>query len=345
MKKQFIAAGISVISVILPLKAIAANFTEIYIFGDSLSDTGNVFDFTLNSIPPSPPYFEGRFSNGLIWIDYLAEDLGLNPATYSDVVLENTIPTEGINFAFGGATTGGENTVSLAFPTAPDLPGLPDQISLFTANFSTIADADALYIIWAGSNDYLPTESTFEPLTSSTVSINNISNAITALANVGAENIVVVNLPNLGDTPVALNANQAEPGITNRLNTLSAEHNTALAAEIDDLTTGLAPDINLISFDLNALFTDVFNNPETFNLTNVTNGCLLIECTNPDEFLFWDAQHVTTAANQLIADAALQTLDASSIPEPNFKLGILAFGIWAASQTIGYKKNNNNRKI
>ena len=74
----------------LPLKAIAASFTEMYIFGDSLSDTGNIFDFTAGNIPPSPPFFEGRFSNRLIWIDYLAEDLGLNPITYADVVLNQT---------------------------------------------------------------------------------------------------------------------------------------------------------------------------------------------------------------------------------------------------------------
>ncbi len=340
MKKKLIAAGIAVISAMLPLKAIAASFTEMYIFGDSLSDTGNIFDFTAGNIPPSPPFFEGRFSNGLIWIDYLAEDLGLNPITYADVVIDQTLPTEGINFAFGGATTGDENTVSLTFPTVPDLPALQDQISLFTADFSSAADADALYIIWAGSNDYLPTEGTFEPFTSSTASINNLSNAITTLANVGAQNIMVVNLPNLGDTPVALNANQEEPGITNRLNALSEEHNTALAAEIDDLTLSLAPDINLISFNLNALFTDVVNNPETFNFTNVTDGCLLVGCANPDEFLFWDPQHVTTAAHQLIADAALETLDSPSVPEANFKLGILAFGIWGAGKIMTHKKRS-----
>jgi hypothetical protein len=47
---------------------------------------------------------------------------------------------------------------------------------------------------------------------------------------VGAKNIMVVNLPNLGDTPVALNANQQLPGTVERLNALSEEHNTALAA-------------------------------------------------------------------------------------------------------------------
>ena len=78
MKKQLITVGIAIVSLLLPLKAVAANFAELYVFGDSLSDTGNTFDFTAGNIPPTPPYFPGRFSNGLIWIDYLAEYLGLN---------------------------------------------------------------------------------------------------------------------------------------------------------------------------------------------------------------------------------------------------------------------------
>ncbi len=338
MKKQFVATGFALLSLMLPLKATAVSFTGMYVFGDSLSDTGNTFGFTAGNIPPNPPYFPGRFSNGLIWIDYLAEDLALNPTTYADVILGGVTPTEGINFAFGGATTGTENTISLTFPGVPDLPALQDQISLFTESLTSTADSDALYIIWGGANDYLPTEGTFEPLTSSSESINNLSNAINSLAEVGAKNIMVVNLPNLGDVPVALNANQQEPGTSDRLNGLAEEHNTALAAEINDLTLSLAPDVNLISFNLNALFTEVVNNPEQFGLTNVTAGCLLVGCTNPDEYLFWDAQHVTTAANQLIADTAFETLDSQSVPEPASGLGILAFGVLGAGAALKHKK-------
>ena len=43
-------------------------YTGIYVFGDSLSDSGRLFAAT--QIPP-PPYYQGRFSNGPIWIDYL----------------------------------------------------------------------------------------------------------------------------------------------------------------------------------------------------------------------------------------------------------------------------------
>ena len=62
------------------------------VFGDSLSDTGNIYKATQETIPP-PPYFEGRFSNGLLWIDYLKHQLQLTSESL-------------INFAFAGGNSG-----------------------------------------------------------------------------------------------------------------------------------------------------------------------------------------------------------------------------------------------
>jgi len=80
---------------VVPQAAQAANLSlqdidQIYVFGDSLSDTGNAFSRTGS---PPPPYFNGRFSNGPVWVEYLADRLGLprNPST---------------NFAFGGGYHG-----------------------------------------------------------------------------------------------------------------------------------------------------------------------------------------------------------------------------------------------
>jgi phospholipase/lecithinase/hemolysin len=48
----------------------AGAITEIVVFGDSLSDTGNLFAYekmmNLPLLPPSPPYYQGRFSNGRV---------------------------------------------------------------------------------------------------------------------------------------------------------------------------------------------------------------------------------------------------------------------------------------
>ncbi len=36
---------------------------NIVVFGDSLSDNGNLYEIMKHQLPQSPPYFEGRFSN------------------------------------------------------------------------------------------------------------------------------------------------------------------------------------------------------------------------------------------------------------------------------------------
>ncbi|MEH1830786.1 MAG: hypothetical protein V7L29_01550 [Nostoc sp.] len=64
MKKQAVAAGFVLFSFMLPTKASAASFDQLYVFGDSLSDTGNIYNATGKTYPQSPPYFEGRFSDG-----------------------------------------------------------------------------------------------------------------------------------------------------------------------------------------------------------------------------------------------------------------------------------------
>jgi phospholipase/lecithinase/hemolysin len=43
-------------------------FSEIVVFGDSESDAGNVFELSGDTYPASPPYWQGRFSNGPVWV-------------------------------------------------------------------------------------------------------------------------------------------------------------------------------------------------------------------------------------------------------------------------------------
>ena len=83
---------------LVPVLAAAGPLREVVVFGDSLSDSGNVFVATeavlAEAIPVSPPYFQGRFSNGPVWVDILAEKLGLQLRPFLQ---------GGTNFAFGGA--------------------------------------------------------------------------------------------------------------------------------------------------------------------------------------------------------------------------------------------------
>ena len=90
MKRYGLAALCAVSLALVPAPTpaqIPSSFSDIVVFGDSLSDNGNLFRLTGQ---PPPPYFKGRFSNGPVWVERLAAPLGLDGIT---------------DFALGGATT------------------------------------------------------------------------------------------------------------------------------------------------------------------------------------------------------------------------------------------------
>lgn len=349
MKKQLVSVGIAIFSVLVPLQARAASFlndiTGIYAFGDSLTDTGNLF--SLSGQPPFP-FFNGRFSNGPNWIDYLSGSLGLSSPT---PFLSGQPANDGFNFAIGGATTGFANTLD-----NPLLPGLQQQIGAFTSLVSPGLSADerrdALYIVWGGANDYLPTDSqTFVPLEMPEPSITNLSNAIAALAGVGAKNILVVNLPDLGNTPRVLGNDLSFPlspddPTPGELNSLIDTHNAQLSKTLKSFRKS-DPALNLISYDFNSVFDAVLADPTAFGFANTTEPCLFtLSCVldfsgqTQQQFLFWDGIHPTTRGHQIIAQGALDALEhQESVPEPGMVIGLFAFGFLA----IGAKQSKANK--
>jgi phospholipase/lecithinase/hemolysin len=325
MNKKVLTAGLLTFAVLLPSQVQAASFSELYVFGDSLSDPGNFYNASGGAFPPSPPYFNGHFSNGPIWVEYLAEELNLpiNPTT---------------NFAFGGATTGTDNTLNPPPPAPQALPGLRQEVLGYLSLLNgQMADPDGLYLVWGGANDYLPTLSTtFTPYTEPTTTVNNLAFAVTALAGAGAKNILVVNLPDLGELPRTSSTPQSDD-----LNELTQDHNTLLSQTLDLLP--LASDVKLFEVDINSLFSNILNNPPQYNFTNVVNSCLTSTsiCTNFDEYFFWDEIHPTTAAHRLISDRAARTL---GIPEPRLISGIALLGVWGIAGTLRRQKYSKNHR-
>ena len=298
MKKQLVVAGFVLFSLSLPIKASAA-IDQLYVFGDSLSDTGNTYKATQGIIPPSPPYFQGRFSNGPVWVEDLATSLGIKQT----------------NFAFGGATTGTEN-VGFFGQFVNVLPGLDQQVKTFTTTNPT-ADPNGLYVVWAGANDYLG-----GGVLNPQQPVSNLQKAVTSLASVGAKNFLVANLPNLGELPGTRN----NPNATG-LNTLTTFHNSGLNATLSGLKqTGL----NIIPLDVNSIFGQAIATPQKFGFTNVTDPCLnsqtFASCAKEDEYLFWDQLHPTKRTHSIIAQAAF-----AAVPESTYTFGLLAFGISVAT--------------
>ncbi len=109
-------------------RATAEDPTGVFVFGDSLSDPGNLFAITGGTIPLSPPFFAGRFSNGPVWAELFPAEIGLafNPLT---------------NFAFGGAETGSAAPIDVL-----------NQVGGLLMSGAPV-DPGALHIVWAGAND------------------------------------------------------------------------------------------------------------------------------------------------------------------------------------------------
>lgn len=251
---------------------------QFYIFGDSLSDVGNIFQATNRVYPPNPPYFKGRYSNGLVWVEYFASKLALTPKQI-------------INFAYGGATTA---TVS-----SNGIPGLLGQVYNFTKAYPDV-DPNALYIIWAGANDYL------YDVTNPAIPVENLSRAIQSLSQAGAKKILVGNLPDLGNIPATRNSSKSSA-----LSAVSDAHNRGLAESLDVLQNKFGSHTKIIQFDAHSLYQEAISNPQKFGFTNVTNACLsnFASCDNSNKFLFWDGIHPTTAAHEILAETALKNLN------------------------------------
>ena len=265
----------------------AGSISEIIAFGDSLNDTGNVYIGSGGVIPPSPPYALGRFSNGPIWLDQFAAARGL----------DSPLPflAGGNNYAVGGARSGADFT-------PPLIPNLLTQVGGYLTDVSGAADPNALYVIWAGGNDFLNGET--NPL----VPVSNVSAAVTALAAAGASNFMVMNLAPLGDVPQSI-TNLTAPQRAG-LNALAAQSNLLLKQSLNALEGLLNIEIN--QPDIHGLFLDIQANPLAYGFTNITSGALNDGNLGAAGYLFWDDLHPTTIGNAFIASAALAT-----IPEPS----------------------------
>ncbi len=285
MQQRILANAAVLFSFLIPDPVMAANFSEIYVFGDSLSDTGQLFQQSQAQIPPSSLYFQGRFSNGPVWVEYLAEQLNIpfNPDT---------------NFASGGAITGEMNRNET--PSR----GLLDQVNRFQQSQDS-ADPNALYIVWAGPNDYLGNQER-----NPTQPVSNVSEAIATLAAMGAQNFLVPNLPDLGNLPATRNRQSSV-----QLNELIRLHNQGLAQSLQQLSSRLGSEVEIIPLNVNEIYNRVLDNPADFGFRNVTEPCLNQErgmiCQNPQEYLFWDEIHPTTFAHKKLGVYAFQLLESS----------------------------------
>jgi phospholipase/lecithinase/hemolysin len=316
MKRLLICAVI--LAVLLPKFASA----DLIVFGDSLSDTGNFYLATGGTLPPSPPYDPGRFSNGPVWVEYLANELGV-PAPLPSLA-------GGTNFAWNGAMIQGVSPYS-----TPDMT-MQVQQYLGSLGGSPTAASD-IYVLWGGANDIFFSLTGQTTFVTPAQSVQAMSDSISTLAGEGANEFVIPNLPPLGETPFFNGTGLAGP-----LNAAAAEFNLLLAAELETLATDL--NIKIHQVDVDEVFSQIQADPAAFGLDNITDSAtqydpttgigFLLTANDPDSFLYFDSVHPTTIAHQLIGLAAARTV----IPEPASILAWLLLSAVVVSRRYRLRK-------
>jgi len=279
--------------------ACAAPYSQLFVFGDSLSDAGNAYALSAGAVPPSPPYAE-RVSNGPVAVERLASDLHISdfkPSTQG-----------GTNYAVAGANTDSTNylSVSLGLGFIFDNTGMQSQVASFTSAPPVFDPSASLFFLWGGSNDiFTALFLNQNPIPVAGQAIINLTNEIVSLAGIGAKHFLVPNLPDLGITPFGLSSPDSQG-----LSDLSTGFNLGLAASLADLEANLGLDIH--EFDIFAFMHSMIEDPDS-GFDNVTDPCFngITVCANPDEYVFWDSVHPTTRAAQIIGDQFY-----AAVPEP-----------------------------
>lgn len=275
-------------SAALATAASAQSYGRLVVLGDSLSDNGNLYLASGGTQPPSPPYFQGRFSNGRVF----TELLGFNTANFNGSV------TGSINLAYGGSRT--DNNV--AFP-----PGMRQQLTTYLARGGVFGPNDLVSVLGGANNIFqalpaagasaAPTAAITPTLTAAVADMNFLVNDI---AGRGAGTILVTNLPRLGITP-QFRTSPASPLADYAGSTFNSGLQTALMA-----TAAARPNTNIILFDLAKVSDTLAANPGRFGLVNVTDACFngVTVCANPDSYLYFDGVHPTAAGHRLVATLA-----------------------------------------
>jgi phospholipase/lecithinase/hemolysin len=297
------------ISVILTPAARAGSFSEIYVFGDSFSDSGNAFAATGGLIPSDPPYFQGRFSNGPVWAERLAELLGLTLVANGpdpEVVIGN-------NFAVAGSRAA-EDVPVLFLGT---IPSVATQVEFFTSALPVVP-ADALYVIFSSHDDLRgatdPAEALNEPQRRqrARAAVDAITTAVGRLAAAGATTFLIPNSVDLGRTP--------ESGVFGNSATLTqlvGFYNLALNVALAESEKTLG--VTIVQADMFAFGEQVVddalnNNGGVFGLTNIDVPILEGVAGSPgapaETSLFFDDLHPSAVAHTLLGEfafAAVQT--------------------------------------
>ncbi len=273
--------------------ASAQSYNRLVVFGDSLSDNGNLYAASFNTQPTSPPYFQGRFSNGPVFTELLGFNAGRAAAGAS--------VTGSINYAYGGART--DNSAGLP-------PGMRRQLTTYQTAGGTFGANDLVSVLGGANNIFqaIPAaalsaspQGAIQPVaTSAAADINFIVDTVAAA---GAGTVLVTNLPKLSLTPQFRSGPNlaAAPLADFAVTTFNGALSTGLFQ-----TAAARPATNIILMDIYKIGDTIAAAPSAFGLTNVTDACFngVTVCATPNTYFYWDGVHPTAAGHRILANLA-----------------------------------------
>ncbi|MFC5436619.1 autotransporter domain-containing protein [Rhodanobacter umsongensis] len=304
MPRNRYLAGAITAALLFGASASATDFSNVIVFGDSLSDSGNI---ALASGSPVPMRF--TTNPGTTTAENVAAGLGFTLAPSL---------AGGTDYAFGGA--GLVNNVA-AVPT------LPQQLQMYLGANGGKADSRALYQVWGGANDIFYLSGTLTDPNAIAAGAANAAQTelglLGGLQAAGARYVVVYNLPDLGKTPsAAAGGAAAQAGATQ----LAVLYNGVLNSGIAQLSNN---GLNVIPVNTYTLLNEVIANPSAYGFANVTAPACTggsgssIQCGpqgsgapvtyapgTEQTYLFADGVHPTTAAHAMLGQYVLSVIRA-----------------------------------
>ncbi len=257
-------------------------YTSFHVLGDSLSDSGNIDGATAGIVPGSPPYWNGRFSNGPVWADRVINAFRRAGA-----------PTG--NHAWGGAKA------------RTDFDGIPD-LALQASQYRLI-DRDRrgdrpLLALWAGGNDILKGVGKPGIRSVGRRAADAVARAAGSLSRAGVDDFLFFYLPDLGQIPRNVRRGpEAVASATAGTRAFNQQLNLRITELRDD-------GLNVRRVNTYKFFNNLLADPEAFGVSDPTTPCLGSDgsvCTREESLarVFFDSIHPNSVVHKRLAEIAL----------------------------------------
>ena len=263
------------------------DYTTLVTFGDSNSDTGNAYRLSGGTWPPVPPFnANGGFADGLLWNQLLAEQFFTN-ATLED-------------FSCANATTDNRLVQGSIGPNRTQAPGAHQQIVAYiSSKINETIDFDrTLYTIWVGANNYL-----FDTSLTPSDTIQSLLDCLNLLIVFGARHVVVFNEPPYDRFPRFRNT-----AVTNITRALYLKHNEVLTEKMNEIYLASNTRLDIRLFDSCTVISRMLNRFLSYGFENLdpcwdttSQSSVIIQCENIARRVFSDNEHLTSAAQALLA--------------------------------------------